>query len=228
VEADCEKAGSEKLAKEQFDNAFAAAVANRDLEAVRYWSEIPAKSVYKERDRNVIDRAREKALTRLRTDLAEAVQDHGCERARELAKLIGELDPSDTDAQDSASRCSTVMAKAPPDMNMKIRRPPRKVPAKKPDVKKPALDPAQAKAQADALVQQAQTAYVNNNHARANQLAKQALRLRAKHIQAIQILGASACYLNKEAEAKSAYNRLAAGPRGMLRTVCQKAGISLQ
>lgn len=228
LKQECQKAAVEKNAKDNFEKAFTAAVGNRDLEAVRFWSRIPESSTYKDRDRPIIDRAREKALARLRADLSDAIADHSCDKARQLAGIIKELAPSDSEAAAKAKDCSTEVAQVtpPPDIKKVVKRPPRKVPPKKVEPV-PAIDPAQAQAQANQLVQQAQSAYAAGQHAAASKLAKQALRLQSSHQMAIQILGASACYLKNEVEAKSAFSRLPTGPRNLLRSVCQKVGITL-
>jgi ABC transport system ATP-binding/permease protein len=232
LKSECEKAVAEKAAKENFDKAFAAAVANRDLEAVRHWNKIPDGSTYKERDRKVIDGARDKALARLRTELDEAANDHACEKAKQVATGIKELDPADTDADAKAKGCSPtgVAVNVPPggdNKTTKVKRPPHKVQPKRIEPKAPIVDPTVAKAQAAQLVQQAQNAYGAGQHALASKLAKQALRSDPTNLQAISVLGASSCYLKNESEARAAYNRLPSSSRNLLRQVCHSVGINL-
>jgi len=223
LEADCKSATLEKSAKETYEKAFAAHQRGKRLEALQAWQEIPEGSRYKKRDKDVFDKDRTDAVAQLKSDLDEAVKGKSCDKARELAGEIKKLDPAETEAETKAAGCGAVAVVNPPEKKHVVRPPRPKVPPKKVEVTTPA-DPEQAAE----LVRQAQEAYANNSHARAIELARKALKLQPGNKLAIQIMGASACYLKNQAAAQSAYQKLPPAQRNMLRTVCQNNGITLQ
>lgn len=73
----------------------------------------------------------------------------------------------------------------------------------------------------------AQRAYIGGNHVVARQQANRVLMLAPGNLAALQIHGASSCYLRDPAAARRVANRLPAPRRELLRTICARAGIGL-
>ena len=59
-------------------------------------------------------------------------------------------------------------------------------------------------------------------------LARDVLKLNPGDQMAIQIIGASACYLKNAQNAKWAFRKLKAVQRNYLRTICQRNGVTLE
>ena len=77
------------------------------------------------------------------------------------------------------------------------------------------------------LLHRAQNAYVAGNHKRALQLARQTLEAVPEHHKAIQLLGASACYLRRRTDAQWAYERVKISYRPLLRKICLRNSVVL-
>ncbi len=82
--------------------------------------------------------------------------------------------------------------------------------------------------QAQQILKQAQNAYVAGNHRRAIQLAQQVLKLVPKQIEAIKILGSSACFQKNQKQAQWAFDRLKPTDRALLKKVCIRNQVILQ
>ncbi len=78
------------------------------------------------------------------------------------------------------------------------------------------------------LLAKAQNAYVAGNHQRAVRLCKQVMQYVPGHYKAVQILGASSCYLREAKDAQWVYDRVAVSYRPLLKKVCQNNGIDLR
>jgi hypothetical protein len=78
------------------------------------------------------------------------------------------------------------------------------------------------------LIQAAQQAYVAGNHRRAVLFCQQLLKLHADHYKAIQIIGASSCYLRDLPKAQWAYDRVKPSYKPLLRKVCINNGVMLE
>jgi hypothetical protein len=81
---------------------------------------------------------------------------------------------------------------------------------------------------AKGLLAKAQNAYVAGNHGRAVKLCKQVLKYIPGHYKAVQILGASSCYLREAKDAQWAYDRVATSYRPLLKKVCLNNGVELR
>ena len=238
AKSSCDKAKLERDAKESFEKFNTAAIRNERLEALRAHARIPRVSVYKKKDRDRYRRIRSEYLKYAHTDLDEAVSKKDCARAKTMADQIKEVDPDDINAAAKARKCETVVAVRPPPRRPPIRmpRPPRVPPQKV--VKPPAPDasprvppktsgPTMAELRkAKELIKIASGRYIATDYKAAIRAARVALKYTPGNQMAIQIIGASACYIKKMSSIKWAYRRLPAKKRQMLRQICKRNGIS--
>ena len=246
----CKKAEEEKAAYELFEKFNQAATQNKYLDAVRFHNEIPEGSIYKSRDLKIYNDAKAKYLAGANKRLDEHVSQRECEKAQAEADLIKQVVPTDTQADAKVKTCRQAMVAAntpatpaadkPHPATIKKPRPatvkkPRPATVKKPVVKKPVtLKPVTAAPtledlqKAKALLQQARETFVHGKYARSMSLARQVLKLNPGDQMAIQIIGASACYLKNAKNAKWAFARLKAVQRNYLRTICQRNGVTLE
>ncbi len=91
-----------------------------------------------------------------------------------------------------------------------------------------ALDAASVETEIKALLDAARKAYVAGLYEQALGMARRLLKLRPGNRDASQIMGVSACHLSDAHLARRAYRRLGARRRGLLVTICQRAGVSLE
>jgi len=231
VKEACQRAVQEKEAQVLFEKFHSAATRNAFLEAVRYQNQIPSTSVYKNKNLQMLADAKTKYLAQAYKELDEQIKKGKCIKAGAIADQIQEVDPSDNTVTNKVKNCTAgdvVAVKVPPKPRPPRPRPPRPRPPKpKPPKPKPAGPTLADLERAKKIVHQASQSYVAGNHARAIQLAKQALKLAGGQKMAIQIIGASSCYLKKARDAKWAYNRLPPQQRNLLKKVCQKNGVNL-
>jgi pSer/pThr/pTyr-binding forkhead associated (FHA) protein len=224
AQSSCDRARLEKDAKERFDKANDASLQHKPKTVLELWAEIPAESAYKKRDLEMIEKAKKEYGADAKNSLKEAITAQECEKAKTIAAELKRL-LQDSEGEQAASECKPLgMAKKidvvrPPPKKHKI--PVVKLPPKKKD------EPRDA-AQATALLKQAQESYVSGNHSRAILLGEQALKADPGNKQAIQIIGASACYVKNERKARWAFERLPTATRNVLKAVCGKAGINLE
>ena len=234
AKSSCARAKLERDAKDLFEKFNNAATRNERLEALRAHAKIPDNSVYKKKDQEKVKGVKSDYLKNAHTDLDEAVTKKDCTRAKSLAEEIREVDPSDGNAATKAKKCETVVAVRPPPKKAPIRRPrPPRVPIKKvkpipPKVPPKKVGPTMADLQkARDLIKRASGQYVGTNYAAAIKHAKQALKYAPGNAMAIQIIGASACYLKKKSSIMWAYKRLPPKKRQLLRQVCQRNGVQI-
>ena len=81
---------------------------------------------------------------------------------------------------------------------------------------------------AGALTRKASNLYVDQDYAAAIKVARQALKYSRGNSMAIQIIGASACYLKQKARINWAYKRLPPKKRSLLKVVCQRNGVQIK
>ncbi len=239
----CKKAEEEKVAYDLFEKFNAAATQNKHLDAVQFHDQIAAGSVYKTRDLAIYNDAKTKWLAKAHKTLDDLVAKRSCDKAEATAKEIKAVAPEDADADAKVKRCReavvaarTPAAKPKPRPGTRKPRPgTRKPVTKKPEPKKPEpkkpepTGPTLADLQkAKAVLQQAQENFVHGKYSRAMSLGRQVLKLNKGNQMAIQIIGASACYLKNAKSAKWAFARLKAVQRNYLRTICQRNGVTLE
>lgn len=79
------------------------------------------------------------------------------------------------------------------------------------------------------LLSRASEAYVKGNYVMARELARGALEVKYDNQKALQILGASACFLKDRFWARRAYQRLVGDQRKqLLRKICLRGGVQLE
>jgi pSer/pThr/pTyr-binding forkhead associated (FHA) protein len=221
---DCEKARKEKDAKLAFDDAHSAFMLNKPEDVIRRRKQIPEDSVYKNRDTQELEQARAQLVSKLKTQLDDLVAQKPCDKdkADDLVRSIKDLDPTNTEADATAKKCKEHVAVAPVEKKA-VKKIAVVIPKK--DIKKdaPPVDEVALAQQ----VQEAQKAYVSGQHSRARDLARQILRVRASHQDAIRILGASCCALKDKGGAKWAYERVSAASRNTLKQICTQYSVSL-
>lgn len=236
AQANCEKAAAEKKAFDLFDGSNRALMKNEWCEVVNKRNEIPQTSFYKTQDIETYTRAKKECLSSLRVKLKEQITLKDCDSALAVANQIKGLDPSDTEAVQKARDCSAPAVAAVPkpatQPKAKTHRPRRTPRVKPPPKPTPTPTPKPAGMnkinEAKQLLNQAQNAYVAGNHRRAVTLCRQVLRLIPAHYKAIQILGASSCYLRNRKDSQWAYDRVSVNYRPLLKKVCLNNGIQLQ
>ncbi|MCA9669451.1 MAG: FHA domain-containing protein [Myxococcales bacterium] len=251
AQADCDKASKEARWKKKFEEANSLVTKTQMVDALRAYNAIPKDSVYAGKRDSSPDykKAREQYLGAQLAAIDEHVKKGQCEDARKKADAAKQLVPDDTQAEDKVKDCKSdvasadagvgtgsgtagggvaVATKRPPRRNPRRnpgrRRPPRtKVRTKKAPVK-PAvtLSPAELAAQLRA----ARTAYVNALYAKAISLARKIIRASPGNQEAWQVIGASACMTKKQALVRRAMRKLGTSARNLIRSVCQRAGIS--
>jgi tetratricopeptide (TPR) repeat protein len=222
-----------KLAEDEKGNAerFAAlkeAADKSNFEAVlRGAGEIPETSVYKERA-SVLEKSARADYVKLHVDAASSKASVGaCDEAKSEAELVLAVDRNNKMAHWIVGRCAVLAKKASP----------------KPEVKKPAQTPkpvaaAQSKPGAsppgqvessvdpDKLIQQAREAWLRGQYILAIDSARRALRAKPDLTSAYQIIAICSCSLHDSDAALRAYEKLDERNRQLVRSACQKNGIS--
>jgi hypothetical protein len=225
--ANCSMAKMEMSALELFEKVHSAALQNRLLEVIRHHNKIPQDSIYKKRDLHLVANAKIKFLAHAKKVLDDLIAENECSDARALASTIMEVDPSDTQSRLKAQRCGTDVA-VKPQPPRPVPRPRPRPPKPQPRVIKPVVPSAHITSQAQAILKQAQDAYLSGNHRRSIQLAQQVLKLVPSHTRAMQILGSSACYLKNRRLAQWAAERLKPAPKALLEKICIRNGLNIQ
>ncbi len=246
AEQPCDTARQEKEAAGHFERFHSAMTGGNYLDAIRHHNRIPDQSVYKAKSPQLLAEARSKYLTLAYKELDALLDQHECIRAGAVKDQILEVDPSADAVSVRVKACAQPVASLPPQLapakparpagdEPPRRRPPRvrPEPGEKPrPVEKPAVDNSRPTLeeleQGKNILNQASQAYVAGNHAKAITLAKKALTLHSSQKMAIQIIGASSCYLKKDKDAKWAYGRLPPAQRNLLKKVCERNGVELE
>ena len=237
-----EAADLRKLAEDEKPNAerFATlkgAAESSDFPTVRRTSgEIPANSVYKERASALETSARTDYI-KLHTDAASGKASSGaCDEAKQEAELVLEVDSANKTAHWIIGRCAALAKKSAPRPEAKP------APAPRPEAKRPEASPKPVVASSkpaspvpaqpetapdpDRLIQQAQKAWLGGQYALAIDAARRALRAKPGLPNAYQIIAICSCSLGDADTAMRAYEKLDDRNKQLVRSVCQKHGIS--
>ena len=235
-----EAAELRKLAEDEKGNAerFATlkeAADSSHLEAVlRGASEIPETSVYKERASALAKSARTEYV-KLHSDAASSKAGAGaCEEAKHEAELVLAVDSANKTARWIIGRCAALEKKT--SARPEVKKP---VPAPKPVAPKPVVaaasqpkpappPPAQAEPSSDPekLIQQAREAWLRGQYVLAVDSARKALRAKPGLTSAYQIIAICSCSLHDPDTAMRAYEKLDDRNKQLVRSACQKNGIS--
>lgn len=229
-----EAAELRKLAEDEKDNAerFAAlkeAADKSDFEAVLHRAgEIPETSVYKERA-TVLDKSARTEYIKLHGDAASDKAKVGaCDEAKHEADLVLAVDSTNKAARWIISRCAVLAKKS--SQRLEVKKP---TPALKPVAAsaqpKPAAPPAaqtEPSADPDKLIQQAREAWLRGQYILAVDAARKALRAKPGLTSAYQIIAICSCSLHDPDTALRAYEKLDDRNKQLVRSACQKNGIS--
>jgi tetratricopeptide (TPR) repeat protein len=244
-----------KLAEEEKGNAerFAAlkgAADNSDFEAVlRGAGEISATSVYKERASALETSARTDYI-KLHADAASNKASTGaCDEAKHEAELVLAVDSANKTARWIVGRCAALAKKAGPrpEAAKAAQAPKPAAAAPKPvataskpvaAASKPVTAVVQPKptppptaqpepsADPDKLIQQAREAWLRGQYVLAVDSARRALRAKPGLTSAYQIIAICSCSLHLPDDAMRAYEKLDDRNKQLVRSACQKNGIS--
>jgi pSer/pThr/pTyr-binding forkhead associated (FHA) protein len=246
-----EAAELRKLAEDEKGNAerFAAlkaAADNSDLEAVlRGAGEISATSVYKERA-SVLETSARADYIKLHVDTASNKASTGaCDEAKQEADLVLAVDSANKTARWILGRCAALARKAGPRPEVtkptQAPKPVAAAPQPKPVAAAPQPKPvaagvqpkttpppaqAEPSADPDKLIQQAREAWLRGQYVLAVDSARRALRAKPGLTSAYQIIAICSCSLHLPDDAMRAYEKLDDRNKQLVRSACQKNGIS--
>jgi pSer/pThr/pTyr-binding forkhead associated (FHA) protein len=240
-----QRAEAEKKNKDAFTR-YQQALAGHDADAaVGAYNEIADDSVYKERARQTFAEVREKYVQAHLARVQELAGQGHCTEARREADQVLVVDEHNTRASELVRRCQNRVAAAPgekpaapvgekpphektahdttPPPTTRPPRPPREHPVVVEKERPPAPDPAEA----DALAQQAQDAYVKGQYGLTIELCNKALKINKRQPLAVRIMGAAYCKLRNKDGAVRAFGQAEPQFRGFIKFVCHTEGVEL-
>jgi len=240
-----EAADLRKLAEEEKSHAerFATlkqAAEDLDYQTVaRVFAEIPEGSVYRERATALVKPARDEYIKK-HFDIAFAKAKTGdCEVATQEAEMVLAVETGHKQARFIVNRCAALTkrlaaqeaakksASAPPATKPVAMAKQVKQPAGRTSNEPPPPPQAQAEAaDAEKLIQQARDAWLRGQFAVAIDAARRALRAKPGLSSAYQIIAISSCSLHDSDTAFRAYEKLDERNKQLVRSACQKNGIS--
>jgi pSer/pThr/pTyr-binding forkhead associated (FHA) protein len=227
----------------QFDEA---ASANNHLEAVAKYQEIPADSLYKRRAKPRYEESRAQVVAEHLAAAEKARAAGRCAEVKGEADEIIKLDPRNMVVREMVRLCRARPEPAAPvaarparprpttaliaDNRTDTRR--TDAPARKPEPE-PRPEPSRAAAtdsdgaDADALMKQAREAWLKQQCGSAVDLSRKALHAKPGMTDAYQIIAVCSCTLKDGEAAGRAYAKLEDKSRNLVRSLCQKNGITL-
>jgi pSer/pThr/pTyr-binding forkhead associated (FHA) protein/tetratricopeptide (TPR) repeat protein len=228
-----EAAELRKLAEDEKGNAerFATlkgAADKSDFEAVLHGAgEIPETSVYKERA-SVLEKSARTEYVKQHMDAASSKASvGGCDEAKREAELVLAVDSNNKTARWILSRCAVLAKKASPKPEAKkSAQTPKPVAAAQSRPVAPAPAQAEPSTDPDKLIQQAREAWLRGQYILAIDSARRALRAKPELTSAYQIIAICSCSLHDSDAALRAYEKLDERNRQLVRSACQKNGIS--
>jgi pSer/pThr/pTyr-binding forkhead associated (FHA) protein len=231
-----EAAELRKLAEDEKGNAerFATlkeAADNSNFEAVLHGAgEIPEASVYKERASGLEKSARTDYI-KLHAAAASSKAGAGaCDEAKHEAELVLAVDSANKSARWIIGRCAALAKKtnAPPEVK-------KPAPAPKPVAAAVSVRPQPAPppppqpettSDPEKLIQQAREAWLRGQYVLAVDFARKSLRAKPGFTSAYQIIAICSCSLRDPDTAMRAYEKLDDRNKQLVRSACQKNGIS--
>ena len=230
---DAERLGA--MAFAEFDEAantknYAAAMARYD--------QIPADSVYKRRAKARFEEARTLLVAEHLSSAEQARAAGRCADVRTEAAAVARLDPKNTVGREMVRLCRPARPEPAP-APVVAARPARPRPS--PGVAVAAVEPtsraerAAARAEAaeeaadpDALMKQAREAWMRQQCGAAIDLSRRALKARPGMTDAYQIVAVCSCTLKDAEAANRAYLKLDDKNRSLVRSLCQRNGVTLE
>jgi pSer/pThr/pTyr-binding forkhead associated (FHA) protein/tetratricopeptide (TPR) repeat protein len=231
-----EAAELRKLAEEEKGNAerFGAlkdAADNSNFDAVlRGAGEIPETSTYKERA-SILEKSARTEYIKLHLEAASSKASTGaCDDAKPEAELVLAVDSANKTARWIISRC-VVLAKKSSQRLGEVKKPAAQAPkpaaaAVQPKPAAPAAAQPEPSADPDRLIQQAREAWLRGQYILAVDAARKALRAKPGLTSAYQIIAICSCSLHDPDTALRAYEKLDDRNKQLVRSACQKNGIS--
>lgn len=230
---DCDRARSEQEEKKRYDEAIASEMRNEHEKALQlfhgirtgsvYYSEMQRSEVYRQAYRNYEAQAKQA--------IVDLVAKGECDKAREASDELKVLVPeagAEADGKIAECKAKAQLADAQPRRVVRQR---KRQPTKRQSTPDKRRGSSQKKAEdmaaAQKLLDQAWKAYREGYYTLASSLARKVLKTMPNQ-QALSIVGASACYLKRPAQAQSAYARLDNQRRQLLRRVCERMGVPLE
>jgi hypothetical protein len=227
----------------QFDEA---ASANNHLEAVAKYQEIPADSLYKRRAKPRYEESRAQVVAEHLAAAEKARAAGRCADVKVEADEIIKLDPRNMVVREMVRLCRARPEPAAPVAARPARLRPTAAlvaenrtdtrrtdaPARKPEPE-PRPEPARAAVpdsdgpDAEALMKQAREAWLKQQCGAAIDLSRKALHAKPGMTDAYQIIAVCSCTLKDGEAAGRAYAKLEDKSRNLVRSLCQKNGITL-
>ena len=231
-----EAAELRKLAEDEKGNAerFATlkeAADNSNFEAVLHGAgEIPEASVYKERASGLEKSARTDYI-KLHADAASSKASAGaCDEAKHEAELVLAVDSANKSARWIIGRCAALARRA--SERPEVKRPvqaPKPVAAAlqvRPQPAPPPPSQPETTSDPEKLIQQAREAWLRGQYVLAVEFARRSLRAKPGFTSAYQIIAICSCSLRDPDTAMRAYEKLDDRNKQLVRSACQKNGIS--
>jgi pSer/pThr/pTyr-binding forkhead associated (FHA) protein len=229
-------AEGEKSNAERFASVKQAAESGDFPTVTRGAAEITEGSLYKERA-TALEKSTRAEYIKQHFDTAFAKAKTGeCDTATQEAELVLAVDTGNKAARSIVSRCA-ILARKLAAQGEAMKKPaaaaPKPAPAPKPVAlskpKQPAAAPMAAPADAvdpEKLIQQARDAWLRGQYAVAIDAARRALRAKPGLSSAYQIIAICSCSLHDPDTAFRAYEKLDERNKQLVRSACQKNGIS--
>jgi pSer/pThr/pTyr-binding forkhead associated (FHA) protein len=229
-------AEGEKSNAERFASVKQAAESGDFPSVTRGAAEITEGSLYKERA-TALEKSTRAEYIKQHFDTAFAKAKTGeCDTATQEAELVLAVDTGNKAARSIVSRCA-ILARKLAAQGEAMKKPaaaaPKPAPAPKPVAlskpKQPAAAPMAAPADAvdpEKLIQQARDAWLRGQYAVAIDAARRALRAKPGLSSAYQIIAICSCSLHDPDTAFRAYEKLDERNKQLVRSACQKNGIS--
>jgi pSer/pThr/pTyr-binding forkhead associated (FHA) protein len=200
------------------------------LVCLRGASEIPGTSVYKERA-SALEQSARTDYVKLHADAASTKARVGaCDEAKQEADLVLAVDGANKTARWIIGRCAA-LARKEASPRPEVKKPAQAAPQPMAAVVQPkpaAPPPAQTEPSADPdrLIQQAREAWLRGQYVLAVDSARKALRAKPGLTSAYQIIAICSCSLHDPDTAMRAYEKLDDRNKQLVRSACQKNGIS--
>jgi hypothetical protein len=206
--------------------------------AMARYDQIPADSVYKRRAKARYDEARTLLVAEHLASAEQARTAGRCADVRTEVAAVARLDPKNVVGRDMVRLCRPPRPEAAP-APVVAARPARPRPS--PGVAVASVEPApraerapargeaaEDAADPDALMKQAREAWMRQQCGAAIDLSRRALKARPGMTDAYQIVAVCSCTLKDAEAANRAYLKLDDKNRSLVRSLCQRHGITLE
>jgi hypothetical protein len=232
---------AERQAAVAFARFDEAQTAKSYADAVARYGEIPAESVYKRRARARYEEARSLVIAEHLTAAERARSAGHCSEVKQAADEIERLDPQNQLAKEMVRLCRPkaepvavasrpVRSKPAAVLAAQTSRPERPERAERVERAESApkrSEPAEPDVETEVLMKQARDAWLRQQCGSAIDLSRKALRAKPGMTDAFQIIAVCSCSLKDAEGAARAYGRLDDKSRNLVRSLCQRNGITV-